>query len=133
MSVAICSLRLRPVCSLTCEVADLPGQLKLNKVVDVFGLIGRCRKGGIWVVQSGFGNTEATDRVETRDHSVAFFRCQDACSLKHSCVRIARTNLGFDEAVVEGEGALPFLELLIERLTKAAGRTFLLQVLRTCL
>ena len=38
MSVAICSLRLRPVCSLRARVADLFGEFELDEVVDVFGL-----------------------------------------------------------------------------------------------
>jgi hypothetical protein len=100
------------------EVADLFGEFEFDVVVDVFGLgVGGDDGFALFGLLLGYG-------AEALDHQEEFFAGEDACGFYGSGVGYAGFYFVGDEAPVEGEGALPFFELLVERLSEASGPHF---------
>jgi hypothetical protein len=91
------------------ERTDLFGEFEFDEVVDVFGLF----VGGD-VLESGYG-------AEALLHLEEFFAGEDSSSLNGAGVSNARFDFIGEEAPVEGEGPLPFFELLVEWFAEASG------------
>ena len=110
--MAICSLRLRPVWSLRARSPICFGEFELDEVVDVFGLL---VAGDVF--EFGYGS-------EALLHQEEFFAGEDAGGCDGAGVRDAGFDLVRKEAVVEGEGSLPFFELFVEGFAETAGPHF---------
>ena len=97
------------------EVADLLGEFEFDVVVDVFGL----RVGG----HDGFAlfGLLLCYGAEAFDHQEEFFAGEDAGGFDGAGVSDAGFDFVRDEAPVEGEGALPLFELLVEWFAETAG------------
>ncbi len=108
-SVAICSLRLRPVCSLYPTSPAISTSRCLDVVVHVLD-----RR----IV--GLGHAFARDLIEREQRCRQFFAGQDAGLCQSGRVRLAGRNLVRQQHAVERKRPLPLLELRIRRLAEAA-------------
>jgi hypothetical protein len=90
------------------EWADLFREFEFDEVVDVFGLF-------VFgdVFEFGYG-------AKASFHLKEFFAGEDPDGFDGASVGDAGFDFVRKEAVVEGEGALPFLELFVEGLAEAA-------------
>ncbi len=100
------------------EGADLFGEFEFDIVVDVFGLgVGGDDGFASFGFLLGYG-------AEALFHLQELFASEDACGFDGSGVGYAGFYFVGDEAVVEGEGALPGFELFVEWFAEAAGPHF---------
>ena len=144
MSVAICSLRLRPVCSLSASVPIFFCQLQLDEMMDVLSLAW----GGVahawaapyllgwrflvcfsyltaWLPGDAVGPVElglvSPTRVRPCSVDFEFFRREDSGGCDGLRVGLAGSYLLWKQPPVERKRSLPLLESTVEWLTKAAG------------
>ena len=114
--MAICSLRLRPVCSLRPSAPIALHELEFDEVMNILGgrMIAHLRLAG---VRCEFGGNRIQRRAQLRCFSFG----QDSCGAEGGRVRLAGGDFLIEKPPVKDDRALPRFEFRIQRLAKAAG------------